>query len=184
VARELGAGAVVEPPTERALAGPAGATPIARLRAVAAVRSFVSGDPHGDRIRIRYYRIDDPNTLTARVWFGPGAEGPPGHAHGGASAAVLDEVLGGAVWEAGHKVLAAQLDTRWHAPLPLGVVMTATATVSAVDGRKIRVRGAIRDDAGRLHAEAEGLYVALADDRLAAFAPWLPGSDTPDEPLG
>jgi len=43
---------------------------------------FVSGEPEGNRFRVRYYK-DLEQHLKARVWFGPETEGPPGHAHGG-----------------------------------------------------------------------------------------------------
>jgi hypothetical protein len=61
---------------------------------------FVSGDQTGNRFRMSYFRNQDQD-LVARVWFGPVTEGPPGHAHGGSIAAVLDEVLGLAAWAAG-----------------------------------------------------------------------------------
>ena len=40
-------------------------------------RSFVSGEPDGDRLRLRYFCGPKKDALLARVWFGPGAEGPP-----------------------------------------------------------------------------------------------------------
>jgi len=56
-----------------------GWTPIEPLVSVGTGRSFVSGDPEGDRLRVRYFRRARDGALVGRVWFGPGAEGPPGH---------------------------------------------------------------------------------------------------------
>ena len=42
---------------------------------------------------------------------GPPIEGPPGHAHGGSMAAVLDEAMGAAAWMEGHLVVAVRLAT-------------------------------------------------------------------------
>ena len=44
--------------------------------------SFVSGDRSGRRLTLRYYTHDD-GSMMAKVLLGPGAQGPPGHAHGG-----------------------------------------------------------------------------------------------------
>ena len=57
---------------------------------------------------IHYFRTGPDRSLRAKVLFGPGTQGPPGHAHGGSMAAVLDEAMGGAAWMW-------QSDTkRWH----------------------------------------------------------------------
>lgn len=86
-----------------------GWTPIEPLESVGTGRSFVSGEPSGDRLRVRYYRRERDRALVGKIWFGPGAEGPPGHAHGGSMAAVLDEAMGAGAWLAGHAVVAAKL---------------------------------------------------------------------------
>ena len=49
-------------------------------------RSFVNDDRPNDRLRVAYFRAGGEKALYARAWFGPGAEGPPGFAHGGAVA--------------------------------------------------------------------------------------------------
>ena len=60
-------------------------------------RQFLQGHPH---LRIAYYRSAEKDdhghhALFGRAFFGSaGCEGPPGHAHGGSMAAVLDEAMG------------------------------------------------------------------------------------------
>lgn len=92
-------------------------------------RSFISGRQAGDRMRVVYFRRADDDRLLARAWFGPGAEGPPSHAHGGAIAAVLDEAMGGACWMHGHAVLAARLTVTYLRPVPLGTDATVEAWI-------------------------------------------------------
>src|ERR1700709_466682 len=41
---------------------------------------FASGERGGDRLRVRYFWRGGDRPLVGRAWFGPGAEGPPGHA--------------------------------------------------------------------------------------------------------
>ena len=130
--------------------------------------SFVSGDPHSSRIRIEYFRKPDDDHLLARVWFGPGAEGPPLHTHGGAMAAVLDEAMGGVCWMNGHGVLAARISVSFLRPLPLDTHTTIDGWIVAVDGRKISARARLFDAAGRAVAESEGLFIVMKEDYLTA----------------
>jgi acyl-coenzyme A thioesterase PaaI-like protein len=133
-------------------------------------RSFVSGDPHGDRLRARYYRRDDDNAWVGTVWVGPGAEGPPEHAHGGSTAAVLDEAMGGAVWMAGHLALAAQVTIHYKNMLPLGTVAVVEARVSGTQGRKVHARGRLLGPDGMSFCESEGIYIKLDKHQLEEVA--------------
>ena len=48
----------------------------------------------GDRVRLAYFRNPQRPELYAKAWFGTKTMGPPGHVHGGAMAAALDEAMG------------------------------------------------------------------------------------------
>lgn len=130
-------------------------------------RSFVSGDPQSHRLRVRYFRRDADGVLVGKAWFGPDAEGPPLHAHGGSMAAVLDEALGTACWMAGYPVLAARLDVSFRKALPLGTVAAFNAVVERVEGRKVFAHAELRGPDGTLFAEAAGLFISLDAARFA-----------------
>ncbi|WP_020675507.1 PaaI family thioesterase [Geopsychrobacter electrodiphilus] len=121
---------------------------------------FVSGDPQGQRFRVRYFR-DEEKALMARVWFGPETEGPPGHAHGGSMAAVLDEVLGLAAWAAGHPVVVGRLNIHFSLLLPLETVMQVESEVVSVEGRKVKVKGRIIGAEGTIYASADCLCINI-----------------------
>jgi acyl-coenzyme A thioesterase PaaI-like protein len=129
-------------------------------------RSYVAGDPDGDRLRVRYFwRATDarPAALAARAWFGPRAEGPPGHAHGGAMASVLDEAMGLAVWLAHRPAVAAHLETDFRKPIPLGTTVTAETTVGPAEGSgKASATARLVGDDGTVYAEGSALFVLLA----------------------
>jgi hypothetical protein len=131
-------------------------------------RSFLAG-PHAadDILRMRWYVRESDNALIGKVWFGPGAQGPPKHAHGGSMAAVLDEALGSACWVAGHSVVAAELTTRFRKMLPLGEVITAEAWIERAEGRKFYPKGRLVGDDGAVYAEAAGLFVEVDVETLA-----------------
>ena len=120
---------------------------------------FVSGEPEGNRFRARYFR-DSEQQLRARIWFGPETEGPPGHAHGGSVAAVLDEVLGLAAWAAGYSIVVGNLNVSFRNMLPLQKVVTVESRVVSAEGRKILVHGRIF--CGRaVYAEGECLCITI-----------------------
>ena len=121
---------------------------------------FVSGDPTGERFRVRYYR-DQDGQLVARVWFGPETEGPPGNAHGGSIAAVLDEVLGLAAWAAGYAIVVGRLNIHFQKLLPLRTVVEVRSKVVSVEGRKVMVHGGIHGPEDVVYAEADCLCITL-----------------------
>lgn len=130
-------------------------------------RPFLAGD--ADRLTLQYW-TDAAGDLVAKVRFGPGAEGPPGHAHGGGIATVLDELMGGACWLRGFGALAGTLTVRYRKPVHLGIVAVAHSRVLGIEGRRILTVSTLRGEDGALYAEAEGTYVisSLAAGRDAA----------------
>jgi acyl-coenzyme A thioesterase PaaI-like protein len=147
-----------------------GWTPIEPPRLEGGRGSFVSGEPEGDRLRVRYFRRPGDRRLVGRAWFGPGAGGPPGHAHGGSIAAVLDEAMGAAAWTEGHVVVAVRLDTRFERMIPLGTDTLLEAWVDRVEQRKVWTLGRLLDAEGVSFASAEALFVKLDPAR---FGPLL-----------
>jgi acyl-coenzyme A thioesterase PaaI-like protein len=130
---------------------------------------FVSDDPPGNRLRVAYFQRGDEPILLAKAWFGPGTEGPPGHAHGGSIAAVLDEALGAAAWMAGHRAVVARLTVDFREMVRLDTDATVEAWVTLVEGRKVTCRARLL--AGdRLLAEAEAVCVTLTPGQLAALS--------------
>ena len=126
-----------------------------------ATLSFVSGANALSRFRVAYYTRSTDDHLVGRAWFGPESEGPPGHAHGGAMSAVLDEVLGGAAWAAGHPIVVGRLSVDFRAMIPLGTDTFFEGWVEKVVGRKVYTRGRMTGDDGTLYVEGEALCVAL-----------------------
>jgi acyl-coenzyme A thioesterase PaaI-like protein len=127
--------------------------------------SFLAGH-ESERLRVRYFRRGGDGRLVGRAWFGPGTQGPPGHAHGGSIAAVLDEAMGAAAWLEGHRSVAAHLATNFRRMLPLGTDAILEAWVQRVEGRKVWTLSRLSDDDDRPFADAEALFVVLDAERL------------------
>ena len=152
------------PPVD--LSGEPGWTAFDAPSLVGASLRFVSGEPDGNRYRVHYFK-DQQQALRARIWFGPETEGPPGHAHGGSMAAVLDEVLGLAAWTAGYPVVVGNLNVSFRNLLPLEQVVTVESEVVSAEGRKVMVHGRICSGE-TVFAEAECLCITIPDQLAAA----------------
>jgi acyl-coenzyme A thioesterase PaaI-like protein len=102
-----------------------------------------------------------PDGVVAACTLTAAHGGPPGKAHGGIVAGLLDEVLGVAAMVAGGAGLTAGLDIRYHAATPYGEPLTITARLTGRDGRKAFATGEVR--AGdTVTAEATAVFVRPA----------------------
>lgn len=126
---------------------------------------FVVGDTSASRFHCAYFTDDArEGVLHGKVWFGPGTEGPPLHAHGGAICAVMDEVLGVACWASGRRVVAATLTTEFLKPLPVGSVVRAYGAIVGRGTRSLKLEGYLEGEDGTRYANAHGVFVEIAGE--------------------
>ncbi len=141
-------------------------TPIEPFPELATNGVFISRDPGTRRLRLRFFRRAADDRLVATAWFGPGTEGPPGHAHGGSIASALDEAMGAAAWYAGYPVVAARLTIEYRDMVPLGTEAIVEMQIESIEGRKVRTRGRLLGADGTIFAEGEGLFIVLGREQL------------------
>ncbi len=103
--------------------------------------------------------LDKQGRLGAEFTLNEAQQGPPGYAHGGASAAILDEAMGLVVWAAGLKVAAVNLEINYHKPVPLHQPLSLLARITEQDARKAFSVGEIRLADGTLAVSGRGIYV-------------------------
>ncbi len=130
-------------------------------------QSFVSGDENSESLRIKYYIHESDKHIVAYAWFGPKAEGPPDHAHGGSIAAILDEAMGATPWANNLSVLAANINIRFIRLLPLDTIATVECWIKKIEGRKVWTKGEVRDHNGKLFSKGEGLYILVPINKFA-----------------
>ncbi len=119
---------------------------------------FVCGRDNPHSIGLTLY-VDDDGVMTAEFTLNDAQQGPPGHAHGGASAAVLDEAMGLVAWAKGLKVAAVNLEINYHKPLPLHQPLTLEARVTEQDEHKVFSTGEICLSDGTVAVSGRGIYV-------------------------
>lgn len=134
------------------------------------VHSFVSGSKNKERLLIRYFKTTEQDVLYGKIIFGPEAEGPPGHAHGGAQAAVLDEICGGALWVWGYQVVAAKLETEFLKMVPLGQELILEGRLIHRDGRKLLTEGFIKTPDQQILAKGKVLFIELDPKKLQSLS--------------
>ncbi|KAM0277843.1 hypothetical protein ACHAQH_005548, partial [Verticillium albo-atrum] len=104
--------------------------------------------------------------------LGPGMTGYPSVLHGGATALLMDELLGmlgelNRDLERGDAIFTMKpatvtMDVRFLRPIATPGVILGVGTIESITGRKMMLRGEIRDAEGRVAATCESLWVAMA----------------------
>lgn len=125
----------------------------------------VSGaaNPMGIAIEVRR----DGDHAVARVTLGAAFEGAPGRSHGGIVAAVFDDTMGFVLSMHATPAFTGRLGVSYLAPTPIGVPLEFRAWLRERDGRKLWIDGEAYHD-GALLVTAEGLFIQIPEDRLAA----------------
>ncbi len=103
--------------------------------------------------------VNDDGSVRGTVRFGLAHIGPPGLAHGGVIASVLDQVLGIAGQAAGHPGMTVELSVRFRRPTPIERLLPFEARYVATTGRRIEAWGAIYNGEGAIAAEATAIFV-------------------------
>jgi len=102
-----------------------------------------------------------PVELVARCTLSAAHGGPPGRAHGGVVAALLDEVIGYSAFVAGAPGMSVALTVRFRSATPRDVPLEVRARLTRWEGRKRWATGEVLAD-GRITAEGECVLVAGA----------------------
>lgn len=132
---------------------------------------FVCGTTDDGRIDVRYFWHEESRDIRADITFGPRAQGPPLHAHGGAIAAVLDEAMGTCAWMNGHMVVAVNIDVDYRRMVPLGQPLVLRCALTRVEGRKVFAHGDLCTADGEILAESEGIFVVVGADKMQGLVP-------------
>lgn len=132
-------------------------------------RSFVSG-PESPLFEVEHRLATDPLELISHVIFKPKAEGPPGHIHGGASAGLIDEVMGILVWNQNYPCVTQTLSMKYLKPLPLNQEAYLITTISAVSEKTIEVKCTIFSNEKTPYVQATGVFHRLTQEQLKRFA--------------
>jgi acyl-coenzyme A thioesterase PaaI-like protein/predicted protein tyrosine phosphatase len=119
---------------------------------------------HGSRfinngvVRLSFV-VEDDNSVIGTILLDETTQGPPTLVHGGALATILDEAMTTAAFEANRFGLTANLNVDYRAPVPLETIVTVTARVDRIEGKKTFLVSKVMFPDGTVAAEGRGLFI-------------------------
>ncbi|HET9073434.1 MAG TPA: PaaI family thioesterase [Solirubrobacteraceae bacterium] len=119
-------------------------------------------------------RLDD-DRVRGRVRLDARHSGAPGFAHGGALAAIMDDLFGHVLIQVDRPAVTATLTVDFRAPALLGRDLDLEAHCERIEGRKLSLRGEIRDG-DTIVAEGRAIFVEVDISHWEASGAPLPDS--------
>ncbi len=133
-------------------------------------KSFVSG--HESPLFQVDHRIAlNPTELLSVVRFKASAEGPPAHVHGGATAALIDEVMGILVWNQNMPVVTKKLEVEYRLPLPLNEEAQLITVIEGISEKTVQVKTSLYCNKKTPCVLAQGVFHRLTENQLKNFTP-------------
>lgn len=121
---------------------------------------FGCGLSNPSGLRLRFF-VDPSGAIVCHPRLARRFAGPPGHAHGGIIATLLDEAMSKANRARNIVAMTRQMDVQYLRPVPLGARLTLTARHLSAQGRRHHCEAALADASGLVLATATAVFVAV-----------------------
>ena len=117
-------------------------------------------------MRLKFYLDEEARRAVCEFKLNRRFQGPPGHAHGGIIATILDEAMGKV--NKLHKVVALtrKMDIEYVRPVPLRQKLTVTAREQQIVGRQYINAAEITNTQGEVLARSTGVFIAIDINRV------------------
>ena len=129
---------------------------------------FACGKDNPEGMHLKFAYDEERDCFVCRFRLGKRYTGPPGHAHGGIIATILDEAMGKVNKLRQVVALTSQITVDYLKPVPLNKPLR-------VESREVRVRGRrhvnmaeILDSKGEVLARSRGLFIAIDPEKMFA----------------
>jgi uncharacterized protein (TIGR00369 family) len=126
---------------------------------------FGCGLENPSGLRLRFFTAED-GSIVCHPRLARRFAGPPGHAHGGIIATLLDEAMSKANRARGVVAMTRQLSVVYLRPVPLRARLTLTARHLNAHGRRHQCEAQLIDATAHLLATATAVFVAIDPDRF------------------
>ncbi len=118
-------------------------------------------------LRLKFF-VDADKNVVCHFRLARRFAGPPGHAHGGIIATLLDEAMSKSNRARGILAMTRHLEVQYLHPVPLGVPLTLTARHIDTHGRANHTEAHLLDASGKALATAKAVFVTVTPDVLRA----------------
>jgi uncharacterized protein (TIGR00369 family) len=127
---------------------------------------FGCGPDNPDGLRLKFVLGQDGKSFICRFRLSSRFVGPPGHAHGGIIATILDEAMG-KVNKLRHVVaLTREMKVEYLRPVPLANTLIAEGREKYVRGREHINVAEIRTEDGHVLARSRGKFIKIDPEKM------------------
>ncbi len=121
---------------------------------------FGCGDANRSGLRLKFL-ADDERRVVCHTRLARRFEGPPGYAHGGIIATLLDEAMRKANRAQDVTAMTRQMEIEYLRPVPLGKTITVIGRRISHDGRRNYCDAEIASESGEILARGKALFIAV-----------------------
>lgn len=130
---------------------------------------FGCGLSNPSGLRLKFF-VDLDKNIVCHTRLARRFAGPPGHAHGGIIATLLDEAMSKVNRARNILAMTRHMEVQYLRPVPLGAPLTLTARHIDTHGRRNNCEAQIADASGQTLATAKAVFVTVDPAMLARKA--------------
>ena len=127
---------------------------------------FACGKNNPDGMHLRFIYDEEGKRFVCRFRLSRRYMGPPGHAHRGIIATILDEAMGKVNKIHNVVALTSQITVEYLKPVPLGKPLRVESREFSVRGRCHINTAEILDSGGQVLARGRGTFIAVNLERM------------------
>jgi len=127
---------------------------------------FACGKNNADGMRLKFAYDEERDCFLCRFRLRKRFTGPPGHAHGGIIATILDEAMGKVNRLREVVALTSQITVDYLRPVPLNRPLRVESREISVRGRRHIHMAEILNDKNEVLARSRGTFIAIDPDRM------------------
>lgn len=127
---------------------------------------FGCGKSNPEGLRLKFTYDEKRKRYVSRFRLAERFCGPPGHAHGGIIATILDEAMGKMNKVRDAVAVTAEMTVHYLKPVRLGKPLRVEAREVKIDGRRRMHAAEILDSSGQVLAKSEGMFIAVDAERM------------------
>lgn len=129
---------------------------------------FGCGKDNPDGMHLEFEFDEAKHQAVCELVLSKRYQGPPGHAHGGIIATILDEAMGKVNKLRSVIALTKRMEVQYLKPVPLGKELTIVGFEKSLNGREHLNGAEIRNADGEVLARSEGLFIAIDPAKMFA----------------
>ena len=129
---------------------------------------FACGKDNPAGMQLKFFLDESARQAICKFKLARRYQGPPGHAHGGIIATILDEAMGKVNKFSNVLALTRTMNVEYLKPVPLGKQLTVIGRPQSVSGREYVNVAEVVGDQGEVLARSTGTFIAVDPGRVFA----------------